>query len=248
MDLSARERAKIQAACASGLLHSSTPQGVLERLLERSLDERDATHILGSLDRYLGIGSNLGGPMPDLVLSGPALEGVFARKTGIVFDELVQSARDRLLIASYTYFDGAKQFKLLAERMDACPELRVTMALNVNRVHGEPSLASQVHSFARRFWERDWPGKARPEVYYDPRSLETPGAGVLHAKVVVVDGSVLFVTSANLTESAQDKNIEVGLLVRDRSLAQSTEVFFRSLIEQMHLCLLPGSSEPRHEP
>jgi phosphatidylserine/phosphatidylglycerophosphate/cardiolipin synthase-like enzyme len=32
---------------------------------------------------------------------------------------------------------------------------------------------------------------------------------------------LVFVTSANLTEAALDRNIEVGLLVRDRALALS---------------------------
>jgi phosphatidylserine/phosphatidylglycerophosphate/cardiolipin synthase-like enzyme len=56
-------------------------------------------------------------------------------------------------------------------------------------------------------------------VFYDPRALELvrPG-GVLHAKAVV-DDEVVFVTSANLTEAALERNIELGLLVRDRALA-----------------------------
>ena len=73
--------------------------------------------------------------------------------------------------------------------------------------------------FADRFWSTDWPGETHPEVYYNPRSLEHDGpGGVLHAKTVVADDDVVFITSANLTEAALDRNIEVGLLVRDRAL------------------------------
>src|SRR5260221_8483328 len=52
----------------------------------------------------------------------------------------------------------------------------------------------------------------------DPRALELDGpGGVLHA-TVVADDEVVFVTSANLTEAAFDRNIELGLLVRDRAI------------------------------
>jgi phosphatidylserine/phosphatidylglycerophosphate/cardiolipin synthase-like enzyme len=46
---------------------------------------------------------------------------------------------------------------------------------------------------------------------------------VLHAKAVVADDEAVFVTSANLTEAAFDRNIELGLLVLDRALALSIE-------------------------
>jgi hypothetical protein len=50
---------------------------------------------------------------------------------------------------------------------------------------------------------------------------------------------VVFVTSANLTESALDRNIELGLLLRDRSLAASVLSHFRGLIERNLLSPLP---------
>jgi phosphatidylserine/phosphatidylglycerophosphate/cardiolipin synthase-like enzyme len=49
----------------------------------------------------------------------------------------------------------------------------------------------------------------------------------------------VFVTSANLTEAALDRNIEVGLLVRDRALAASVSSHFRGLIERGVLHPLP---------
>jgi cardiolipin synthase len=55
----------------------------------------------------------------------------------------------------------------------------------------------------------------------------------------VTDDEVVFVTSANLTEAALDRNIEVGLLVRDRALAASVSSHFRGLIERAILHPLP---------
>ena len=48
----------------------------------------------------------------------------------------------------------------------------------------------------------------------------------LHAKCVVVDRRLALVTSANFTEAAQTRNIEVGALIRcDRFAAKVTEHF-----------------------
>ncbi|MCA1701314.1 MAG: phospholipase D-like domain-containing protein, partial [Actinobacteria bacterium] len=74
-----------------------------------------------------------------------------------------------------------------------------------------------------------------------PRSLTAEGpSGVLHAKAVVADEEIALVTSANLTEAAFDRNIEAGVLSRDRALAASLARHFRVLIERELLLPLPG--------
>ena len=79
-------------------------------------------------------------------------------------------------------------------------------------------------------------------MYFDPRALEPGGPeGVLHAKAVVADEEAVFVTSANLTDAALDKNIELGLVVRDRALAASVTCRFRGLVDQKLLSPLPAS-------
>jgi phosphatidylserine/phosphatidylglycerophosphate/cardiolipin synthase-like enzyme len=70
------------------------------------------------------------------------------------------------------------------------------------------------------------------------RLAEGP-AGVLHAKAVVVDDEAVFVTSANLTEAALDRNIEIGLLVSRPALAASVSSHFRGLIDRRLLHPLP---------
>ena len=79
------------------------------------------------------------------------------------------------------------------------------------------------------------------DVYFDPRSVDTgdgPGA-VLHAKAVVHDNELVFVTSANLTPKALVRNIETGLLVRDRALAQTLASHFQLLIDTTLVVPLP---------
>lgn len=180
-------------------------------------------------------------PSVDLVWSGPEVQGLHARDTRRVYEELLGTAESSILVSSYAYFDGPRAFEILAQRLDSKPELQVTLLLNIQRRRGDTTSADDlVRKFADRFWKMDWPGSSRPKVYYDPRSLEPEGpAGVLHAKAVVADGESVFITSANLTEAAFDRNIEMGLLVRDRMLAASISKHFRILIDRGLLHLLP---------
>ena len=179
---------------------------------------------------------------PDFVWSGPEVAGLHARDTRRVYEELLGSAARSAWVATYAFFDGPRAFEVLARRMDETPGLAVTLLLNVQRRKGDTTGADHlVRRFADRFWEQDWPGAARPRVFYDPRSLDPDGgAGVLHAKAVVVDDEAVFVTSANLTEAALDRNIEIGLLVRDRALAATMTRHFTTLIERSLLQPLPA--------
>ena len=79
----------------------------------------------------------------------------------------------------------------------------------------------------------EWPGEKLPELFYDPRSLdlETVKRSSLHAKCIVVDRRTAFVTSANFTEAAQTRNIEVGALIRCDRFAARLAAHFDTLAE-----------------
>ncbi len=181
-------------------------------------------------------------PRPDLVWSGPEVPGLHARDTRRVYEELLGSAESSVWASTYAFFDGPRAFEPLARRMDSRSALRVTLLLNIQRRRGDTSSSDElVRRFADRFWTTDWPGAARPRVFYDPRALDPDGpAGVLHAKAVVADDEAVFVTSANLTEAALDRNIELGLLVRDRALAATVTTHFQGLIDRRLLHPLPA--------
>ena len=180
-------------------------------------------------------------PMPDLVWSGPEVPGLPARDTRQVYEELLGGAKRSVWVSTFAYFDGPRAFEQLAQRMDAVDDLRVTLLLNIQRVRGDSSAPDQlVRRFTDRFWGTEWPGSTKPVVYYDPRSLDPSGpSGVLHAKAVVVDDEAVFITSANLTAAALDRNIELGMLIRHRTLATSVARHFQGLIDTQLLRPLP---------
>ncbi len=253
LDLPAHLRKRLASALESGLIAAPYSAASLRSVLgTREADEGVIVALL-ELER-LGIAGQAAAawirtvehaasrtPRPDLVWSGPEVPGLHARDTRRVYEELLGSAERSVWVSSYAYFDGPRAFDVLAQRMDARPDLRVILLLNIQRGRGDTTAAEElVRRFADRFWGTDWPGSSRPTVYYDPRSVEPDGPlGVLHAKAVVADDEAVFVTSANLTEAALDRNIEIGLLVRDRALAASVSSHFQGLIDRRLLSPLP---------
>ncbi|HEX4999626.1 MAG TPA: DISARM system phospholipase D-like protein DrmC [Terriglobia bacterium] len=246
-------RARLAAALETGMLTAPYSAPALRSVLGSSASIETIGSGLTELAR-LGITGPAAGvwlrtvetasartPKPDLVWSGPEVPGVPARNTRQVFEELLGFCAESVWVSTYAYFDGPKAFEVLARRMDTRPAIRATLLLNIQRRKGDDTAAdSLVRKFADRFWKTDWPGNVRPRVYYDPRALERDGPeGVLHAKAVVTDDENVFVTSANLTEAALDRNMELGLLYRDRALAASITSHLRGLIDLGVLKPLP---------
>lgn len=255
LDVPPHLRERLASALKSGLIAAPYSVASLRSVLAHAERIDDILGALVELD-HLGISGSVAGEWirtiervqartarPDLVWSGPDVPGLHARDTRRVYEELLGSAERSVWASTYAFFDGPRAFEILARRMDAVPDLRVTLLLNVERRRGDTTTTEQlVRRFTERFWKVDWPGAARPRVFYDPRALDPEGpGGVLHAKAVVADEEAVFVTSANLTEAALDRNIELGLLVRDRALALSVSSHFRALIDRELLRPLPAA-------
>lgn len=254
-DLPSHLRKRVASALESGLLTMPFSVASVRSVLGMQENGEGISAALVELDR-MGISgtsaaawlrtvdaATFRAPRPDLVWSGPEVPGLHARDTRRVFEELLGSAERSVWASTYAFFDGPRAFQVLARRMDAKANVIVKLLLNIQRKGGDTTATDQlVRRFADRFWQTDWPGSSKPSVYYDPRALELEGpAGVLHAKAVVIDDEVVFVTSANLTEAALDRNIELGLLVRDHALAASVSTHFRTLIERGLLLPLPAA-------
>jgi phosphatidylserine/phosphatidylglycerophosphate/cardiolipin synthase-like enzyme len=178
----------------------------------------------------------------DLVWTGPEAPGIVNRETSVVVREMFQSARESVLVAGYAVYQGQVIFRELAQQMDQLPNLQVQMFLDIQRPLRDACSASElVREFSERFVQKEWPGKRLPKVYYDPRSLELDYAkrASLHAKCIVIDSVQAFVSSANFTEAAQTKNIEVGVLVRSPSFAGRLAQHFEALAACGSLIRMP---------
>ena len=173
------------------------------------------------------------------VATGPQVSGVANRDTSVVVADLFSRAEQSVLVIGYAVYQGQKVFQALASRMHNRPALDVRMYLDIPRKSGDTSMELEiVKRFCRQFQKTQWPSGTRlPQIYYDPRSTAAnrDGAASLHAKCVVVDGEHVFVSSANFTEAGQKKNIELGLLLTSRNLAQKILQFMDSCLDASYL-------------
>jgi phosphatidylserine/phosphatidylglycerophosphate/cardiolipin synthase-like enzyme len=171
----------------------------------------------------------------DLVTSGPDTAASANRDTAVVVRDLFAYARNSVWLAGYAVHKGRQVFEALADRMVAQPDLQVVLILDVRRGPGDTtSNADLLHRFTNQFREREWPrNRPLPKVYYFPKSLECNAGerAALHAKCVVIDAETCFVSSANFTEAAQNKNIEIGLLVRSMVVANRLQRYLEALVE-----------------
>lgn len=140
---------------------------------------------------------------PTVVWSGPQLPGDSVRTTDAI-ERLIDEAEESVLAS--TYSGSATAPFVQALRRAASRKLTITIVADVVRQRDcAYAIASAV---------------PRAKVYgyhYDHQS----GAGYQHSKVLVIDGQISLVTSANLSAAALERHLEAGLLVCDVSVASA---------------------------
>ena len=168
----------------------------------------------------------------ELVWTGPERDATATRDTAVVVRELFESAEQEVLVAGYAIYNARSILEPLARRMMAIPRLRVRLVLNIGRGDAAKTADDLLFEFARRFRLHHWPTTPLPSVYFDPRAFEQRPEcrAVMHAKCVLVDGKRTFVTSANLTEAAQIRNVELGVVINDVVSCRSVTAQFDGLI------------------
>lgn len=217
---------------------SSSVAGALSHLSDAGLGAAGLSAalrlVLSERQRAKGLSDRVG-----LVWSGPDGGGSQSRGTATVVRELFRQAKRDVLVVSYAIDPKPEKvsalFGDLAKRMDAEPALQVRLCLNVQRPFDDTTPAEELlKAFTTALRTRLWPGKRLPEVYHDPRALAVghDQRACLHAKFVVVDGETAFVTSANFTEAAHARNIEVGVRLEDPHLAGGLVARVEALIAE----------------
>jgi len=182
----------------------------------------------------------------DLVTTGPDAGSTTNRDTSVVVRELFDNAEESVLVGGYAVYQGQRVFQALADRMQMKSGLKVQLFLDVRRGPGDTSADSEVvRRFGDRFRQRDWPpDRPFPELFYFPASLEEGSAerAAMHAKIIVVDNARVFISSANFTEAAQQRNIEVGVVIRSKALANQLVKHFASMVAEGSLKVIFDSA------
>ena len=185
-----------------------------------------------------------------LVWSGASDDDESIRDTRVVLDDLFRRAQRHILISTFVVYDGLAIFRSLAERIQRVPGLQVDLFVNLGSKTGlDEDEPKEVQDFLSKFTRYHWPaGVALPAIYYDPEGRKRGDERTsLHAKCVAADDRWAFVTAANFTEAAQERNIEAGVLLDHPKLASALATRFRALSEtgklrRMHAIPVGGQS------
>jgi phosphatidylserine/phosphatidylglycerophosphate/cardiolipin synthase-like enzyme len=134
----------------------------------------------------------------------PGNEAKVGHLTG-EFHRLVRAARQSVTCATYNFEKTSEMWNVLRESA-AQPGVTVTVYVDCDK-------ANAVNI------------KAHLEGATVYRSALLPNGKpvVSHAKFVIIDHEVILLTSANFSFSAENRNIEFGLLIKDSALAKSVE-------------------------
>lgn len=205
------------------LFHKCGPAGV-EHVLQALVAQQ--THLASS------------SPQIDLVWSGPDLKGTNNQDTGTVVRTMFREAKHEVVLAGYAVYSGREIFAELGKRMDENPQLRVTLLLDIRPDKDQPKGREEtVAAYIDQFRAKHWTAKRLPKIYYDPRAFEGSASqrAAIHAKFVVIDKRRLLVSSANFTPAAQERNIEVGVLLESEDFAQQLLTHVEQLIAKRHV-------------
>src|SRR5262249_35442756 len=149
----------------------------------------------------------------DVVWTGPATAEVPVRLTREVLLELIAGAARSLIVVSFAAYKVPDIVRALDEAAGRGVNVRLVLEASV------ASGGRVTFDAAGRF--RDLVGRVR---FYEwpaaQRMLESGPPASMHAKAVIADEQTVLVTSANLTGSAIEANMELGLLVRGGQVPQ----------------------------
>lgn len=156
----------------------------------------------------------------ELVWTGPTTRFVPTRRTDQVLLDLIASATKDVFLVSFVAYDVPS---VVAALNDAASRgVRIRILLEASTSHGgtlnyDPAakMRSRVATAELFTW------KEKPEPFVE---------GKVHAKVVVVDGARAFITSANLTGHALEKNMEAGVLMSGGHVPQALADHLQALI------------------
>jgi cardiolipin synthase len=166
----------------------------------------------------------------ELVWTGPDLGKIPVRRSEQVLLELISSAKESILIISFVLIKIPKIETALKEAILRGVDISLLL-------ESEDKDSSESFQATCKRIKKSIPGL---KVYVWPREkrLEMDGGFArVHAKCAVADNNKIFITSANLTSTALDKNMEMGVLINGGRLPiQATEQLI-SMIHQGEITL-----------
>lgn len=200
-----RAAASTAAGSLSGVVATPAAAGLVDQLIDAWRTTNVSAEELASMLLAAGhvFTKAANHQSTELVWTGPTTPFVSARRTEQSLLQVINAAEHTLFITSFVAYDVSTIVKAL--NAAAARGVAISMLLELSQDHGGSISFDAIGKMsalvpAARLYA--WREKADP--FSDGR---------VHAKVAVADGRVCFITSANLTGHAMEKNMEAGVLI-----------------------------------
>ncbi len=207
----------------SDVVGTAAAKAVVERLVEAwratSVDSGElalmllaASHAFENVSKRQSI---------ELVWTGPTTPFVSTRRTEQALLQVIDAAKQTLFVTSFVAYDVTTIVKALNDASER--GVSISMLFESSQDHGG---SISLNTF----------GKMRMLIpaakLYAWRERAAPFAdGRVHAKVVVADGNVCFITSANLTGHAMEQNMEAGVLLMGGQIPKLLHNHLQALVD-----------------
>lgn len=156
----------------------------------------------------------------DFVWTGPTTPGVSARRTAQALLQVTNSAKRSLFLTSFVVFDVATVMASLDQAVRRGVEVKVLLESSLDFLDDKNGGAvSKMRSMLPAV-----------KLYYWGNKSQEFAEGRVHSKIAVSDSRLAFVTSANLTGHAMEKNMEAGVLIEGEGLPRRIQDHLEALI------------------
>ena len=156
----------------------------------------------------------------ELVWTGPSSGLVATRKTEQALLQVIDSACMRFFLMSFVSYNVPSVMKALIAASNRGVE--IAMCLESSDLHGGGVSIDAIGHMKRAL--------PAARIYFWGKKLDAFSGGKVHAKVAVADERICFLSSANLTGHAMERNMEAGVLIHGGSIPQKLQRHLEALI------------------
>lgn len=149
----------------------------------------------------------------EVVVTGPVSSAAPVRLTSQVVRQLIDQATSRVMLISFSAYAVADVLEALDRAIQRDVQVQLVLESAAFLQGGGGAAVYEKYDVF------EWPPEER-----DPLDAK------LHAKAVIVDSNSVLLTSANLSNAAFRKNIELGVLCRGGETANQAQQHFDALI------------------
>jgi cardiolipin synthase len=157
----------------------------------------------------------------ELVWTGPTTPFVSARRTEQALLQVINAAKQTLFITSFVAYDVSTIVRALNDA--SARGVAISILLELSQDHGGAISFDAIGKMSALV--------PPAKIYAWRDKAEAFSDGRVHAKVAAADGSICFITSANLTGYAMERNMEAGLLINGGDVPATLHSHLQALVD-----------------